>query len=141
MRRYDAMPAIKKAELVEGVVYVPSPVRQKYHGCAAFAPGGLAGYLSRRARRASRLATTAPFFSTSTMPPNPTPSFSSSPNTAAGSRSTKMAILKVVPTWSLRSQRAVPVTIYTTSSIPIVAMVSGNMLFTACWTSKSTGSF
>ena len=32
MRRYDAMPSLKKAELVEGVVYVPSPVRQKYHG-------------------------------------------------------------------------------------------------------------
>jgi Uma2 family endonuclease len=32
MRRYDAMPDVKKAELIEGVVYVPSPVRQKYHG-------------------------------------------------------------------------------------------------------------
>ena len=31
-RRYDAMPHVKKAELVEGVVYMPSPVRQKYHG-------------------------------------------------------------------------------------------------------------
>ncbi len=32
MRRYDAMPDLKKAELIEGVVYVPSPVRHKYHG-------------------------------------------------------------------------------------------------------------
>ena len=32
LRRYDAMPDVKKAELIEGVVYVPSPVRQKYHG-------------------------------------------------------------------------------------------------------------
>jgi Uma2 family endonuclease len=32
MRRYDAMPDLKKAELIEGVVYVSSPVRQKYHG-------------------------------------------------------------------------------------------------------------
>jgi Uma2 family endonuclease len=32
MRRYDAMPNLKKAELIEGVVYLPSPVRQKYHG-------------------------------------------------------------------------------------------------------------
>ena len=32
MRRYDAMPELKKAELIEGVVYVPSPVRHKYHG-------------------------------------------------------------------------------------------------------------
>jgi Uma2 family endonuclease len=31
-RRYEAMPEIKKAELVEGVVYVASPVRFKNHG-------------------------------------------------------------------------------------------------------------
>src|SRR5665213_1777585 len=32
MRRYEAMPEIKKAELIEGVVYVSSPVRQTHHG-------------------------------------------------------------------------------------------------------------
>jgi Uma2 family endonuclease len=31
-RRYDAMPHLKKAELIEGVAYVPSPVRQRHHG-------------------------------------------------------------------------------------------------------------
>lgn len=31
-RRYAAMPAQKKAELIEGVVYVPSPVRYEGHG-------------------------------------------------------------------------------------------------------------
>jgi Uma2 family endonuclease len=30
-RRYDAMPHLKKAELIEGVVYVPSPVRHRQH--------------------------------------------------------------------------------------------------------------
>lgn len=30
-RRYHAMPNLKKAELIEGVVYVPSPVRAKKH--------------------------------------------------------------------------------------------------------------
>ena len=30
-RRYDAMPQLKKAELIEGVVYVPSPVRFDRH--------------------------------------------------------------------------------------------------------------
>lgn len=30
-RRYDAMPHIKKAELIEGVVHMPSPVRFKSH--------------------------------------------------------------------------------------------------------------
>lgn len=31
-RRYAAMPHVKKAELIEGVVYIPSPVTQKKHG-------------------------------------------------------------------------------------------------------------
>jgi hypothetical protein len=31
-RRYDAMPGLKKAELIEAVVYMPSPVRLNYHG-------------------------------------------------------------------------------------------------------------
>lgn len=31
-RRYHAMPKVKKAELIEGVVYMPSPVRVKSHG-------------------------------------------------------------------------------------------------------------
>ena len=31
-RRYEAMPDLKKAELIEGVVYMPSPVRQTFHG-------------------------------------------------------------------------------------------------------------
>src|SRR5262245_8818306 len=31
-RRYKAMPDLKKAELIEGVVYVPSPVSLRRHG-------------------------------------------------------------------------------------------------------------
>ena len=31
-RRYQAMPELKKAELIEGVVYMPSPVRAHRHG-------------------------------------------------------------------------------------------------------------
>jgi Uma2 family endonuclease len=31
-RRYEAMPDVKKAELIEGVVYMPSPVRSEFHG-------------------------------------------------------------------------------------------------------------
>ena len=31
-RRYDAMPNLKKAELIEGVVYIPSAVRWRLHG-------------------------------------------------------------------------------------------------------------
>jgi Uma2 family endonuclease len=35
-RRYDAMPGLKKAELIEGVVYMPSPVRIRRHGSPHF---------------------------------------------------------------------------------------------------------
>src|ERR671936_884862 len=31
-RRYEAMPELKKAELIEGVVFMPSPVRFTRHG-------------------------------------------------------------------------------------------------------------
>lgn len=31
-RRYQAYPEIKKAELIEGVVYMPSPIRHQLHG-------------------------------------------------------------------------------------------------------------
>lgn len=31
-RRYDAMPNLKKAELIEGMVHMPSPVRVRSHG-------------------------------------------------------------------------------------------------------------
>ncbi len=31
-RRYEAMPHVKKAELIEGIVYMPSPVRLRKHG-------------------------------------------------------------------------------------------------------------
>ncbi|MDA1137270.1 MAG: Uma2 family endonuclease [Planctomycetota bacterium] len=31
MRRYESMPEVKKAERIEGKVYMPSPVNQEYH--------------------------------------------------------------------------------------------------------------
>lgn len=35
-RRYDAMPGLKKAELIRGVVYMASPVRHAYHASPHF---------------------------------------------------------------------------------------------------------
>jgi Uma2 family endonuclease len=32
LRRYDAMPEVKKAELINGIVYMASPVRARQHG-------------------------------------------------------------------------------------------------------------
>src|SRR3954462_12173729 len=35
-RRYDAMPGLKKAELINGVVFMPSPVRADRHASPHF---------------------------------------------------------------------------------------------------------
>lgn len=44
-RRYDAMPQVKKAELIEGIVYMASPLRFKSHGKPhAYIIGWLATY-------------------------------------------------------------------------------------------------
>src|SRR5262249_33252195 len=44
-RRYEAMPHVKKAELIEGVVYMPSAVRYRPHGRPHFQLiGWLAAY-------------------------------------------------------------------------------------------------
>lgn len=32
LRRFEAMPGVKKAELIQGIVHMPSPVRIDYHG-------------------------------------------------------------------------------------------------------------
>src|SRR5436190_13433075 len=40
LRRYAAMPHCKKAELIEGVVYMPSPVSQERHGRPHFRLSG-----------------------------------------------------------------------------------------------------
>lgn len=46
-RRYHAMPDLKKAELIEGVVHVPSPVRTDVHGQPhAFLVGWLLTYFA-----------------------------------------------------------------------------------------------
>jgi hypothetical protein len=43
-RRYDAMPHLKKAELIEGVVYMPSPVNHAEHGGPHF---NVIGWMNR----------------------------------------------------------------------------------------------
>jgi Uma2 family endonuclease len=46
-RRYSARPDIKKAELIDGVVYVPSPVRVRHHGRPhGFVMGWLSHYIA-----------------------------------------------------------------------------------------------
>lgn len=47
-RRYEAMPNLRHAELIEGIVYLPSPTRYSYHDSqAALIRGWAALYVSR----------------------------------------------------------------------------------------------
>ena len=63
-RRYDAMPNLKKAELIEGVVYMPSPVRVRRHGRPHFHLitwlGNLRNRHSGRHRRGQRERSAGP---------------------------------------------------------------------------------
>jgi hypothetical protein len=43
-RRYEAMPHVKKAELIEGVVYMPSPVSYQEHGKQSYQVIGLLAF-------------------------------------------------------------------------------------------------
>jgi Uma2 family endonuclease len=47
-RRYDAMPGLKKAELIEGIVYMPSSSRLRRHGHPQFSVCGWLGQYQAR---------------------------------------------------------------------------------------------
>src|SRR5580700_8393594 len=47
LRRYEAMPDVKKAELIEGTVYMPSPVRMTHAAPDALILGWLVLYSAR----------------------------------------------------------------------------------------------
>ncbi len=44
LRRWDAMPDVKNAELIEGIVYMPSPVGRHHDGCHIMLTAWLANY-------------------------------------------------------------------------------------------------
>src|SRR5271156_757569 len=47
LRRYEAMPDVKKAELIEGTVYMPSPVRLAHAAPDSLVQGWLVLYAAR----------------------------------------------------------------------------------------------
>src|SRR5580698_4717418 len=47
LRRYEAMPGVKKAELIEGTVYMPSPVRLAHGAPDSLIQGWLVLYSAR----------------------------------------------------------------------------------------------
>jgi hypothetical protein len=71
-RRYEAMADLKKAELIEGEVYMPSPVRWKQHA-SPHAVSSAGWFFSRRTRQVLTSATTAVSDWTWTMSRSPMP--------------------------------------------------------------------
>src|SRR5262245_15754471 len=81
-RRYAAMPHVKKAELLEGVVYMPSPVSEDFHAAPHF--DVIAGWVCTASPHpASSAVTTARCGLISTTSRNPMPTCASCTATAA----------------------------------------------------------
>jgi len=57
-RRYEAMPDVKKAELIEGTVYMPSPVSAEFHGVQDSRLNAWAGYYSAFTKGVDSLSNT-----------------------------------------------------------------------------------
>ena len=103
--RYDAMPGVKKAELIEGVVYMPSPVRLRRHG----EPHTLTlGWLT--AYRAGTPGVIAADNASARLDldnePQPDALLMIDPAQVVRPASRKMTTLKEPPNWSRRSQPA-----------------------------------
>ena len=114
-RRYDAMPGLKKAELIAGVVQVPSPVRQRDHSGPHF---NIVGWLFLYRARTPGVEggdNASVRLDLGSMP-QPDCLLFVSPNTVVMSRSTKTATWKVRRTSSPRSPPAATVTTSTISS-------------------------
>ena len=119
MRRYDAMPDVK-AELIEGVVYLSSPVRHKYHGRPHSRPiGWLIHYEAGTPGVEGSDNSTILLDLDNT--PQPDALLFVKPEHGGRVKINDDGYIKALRTWSPRSPRAAPVTICTTSSMPIVA--------------------
>ena len=138
-RRYDSMPNLKKAELIERVVYVPSPVRCEDHGEPHLTLGGwLFNYRVRTP--GVRAADNASVRLDLDSMPQPDCLLFVVPSTGARPGSTTMITSTAHRTSSQRSPPARPTTIGTTCSKFIVATASANTSSGACSIGRSIGS-
>jgi hypothetical protein len=133
-QRYEAMPHVKKAELIEGIVYMPSPVRVRSHGkphgqvmswlgvyCAATPGVDFADNTTLRLDAANE----------------PQPDAMLWIDAAAGARASAMMITWRAPrNWWWKLRRAALPMICTSSAKSTGAMVCKSILCGACMTGK-----
>ena len=139
MRRYEAMPHLQKAELIHGVVHVPSPVRHRFHGRQhAHLNAWLAHY------EAATAGVEVSDNSTVNLDlhnvPQPDSVLFIQPEHGGRVKIDAEGYIVGAPTWSRRWPPAAPATTCTTSLTPIGKAESVSTWCGACWTVRSTGS-
>ena len=138
-RRYEAMPHLKKAELIEGEVYMPSPVR---HG--------------RHSHPHILLATWLGIYETYTAgveagdngsvrldldnEPQPDGYLIIRPEHGGQVRISEDDYIEGRPSWSRKSRPAAPVTTWERSSTPTAETGCASTSSGGSWTARSTGS-
>ena len=132
------MPDLKKAELIEGEVYMPSPVRQRLHGrqhlhlifwlCAyeGRTPGAEGGDNSTVRLDLDNM-------------PQPDLLLFIQPEHGGRVRIGEDGYIEGARTWSPRSPPAASATIWVRNSMPIAAMVSANTSSGGCSSTKWIG--
>ena len=138
-QRYDAMPELKKAELIEGEVYMPSPVR---HGAHSHPHTRLVAWLAN-------YETDTPGVEAGDNgsirldldnEPQPDAFLIIRPERGGQARISEDDYIEGAPSWSRKSRPAAPVTTWGRSSTPIAATVSASTSSGGCLTARSTGS-
>ncbi len=140
MRWYEAMPDLKKAELIEGVVYVPSPVRSDQHGEPHATFGGWR-FLYRSRTYGLTLADNATVHLDIGNTPQPDDVLFIKPDCGGQARVNEDGYILLLRSWSPRSPPARPATILTPSCRLTNAIVFASTSSGVSKTVRSIGSF
>lgn len=138
-RRFDSLPDLKRAELIEGVVSMSSPVRWRQHARPHLLISYcLAAYIA--ATPGVRGGDDASIEIDNGNSPQPDLSLPIDPTKGGGPVSPTMATLPAPPSWSSRSPPAPRAWASTPGSGFIGGAGSGNTWSGASWTGRWTGS-
>lgn len=137
-RRYEAMPHIQKAELVEGVVFVSSPIRYKYHGRQhGYVLTWLGVYVA--STPAIDVGGNASVFLDDINEPQPDGVLFVQPECGGQVKIDVRGYILGIPISPRRSRPAASATTCMTSSMPMLATEFANTSSGACTIKRSTG--
>ena len=138
-RRYDAMPALKKAELIEGEVYMPSPVRYGRHSQPHSRLGTWLGIyeLDTPGVEAGDNGTIRLDLDNE---PQPDAFLIIRPERGGQARISEDDYIEGAPSWSRKSRRAAPAMTWARSSTSTAAAAFASTSSGGSSTARSTGS-